>query len=318
MTKSKILVIGAAGQIGTEITYELSRIHGSENLVATDIKDDAKDVFPNNTYVKLDVMDQNSVNLLFEQFQFDTIYHFAAILSASGEKNPDKTWEINTRGLLNILEAAKEHNVKKIFWPSSIAVFGPNTPKDNTSQSPYMDPATVYGISKLSGELWASYFNDRYNMDIRSIRYPGIISYKTAPGGGTTDYAIDMFFKAINDREYTCFLNKDTFLPMMYMPDAVKATIQLMNAPKEKLSIKTSYNVGSFSISPESLYKSIKQRIPDFNIKYEPDFRDGLAKSWPKSIDDSIAQTDWNWSPEHDLDSMTEHMLDNIKIQLSV
>ena len=318
MTKNKILVIGAAGQIGTEITHELSRIHGKENIVASDIKPEAKDFFKGIDYITLNVMDQKAVKALFEQYNFDTIYHFAAILSASGEKNPERTWEVNTKGLLNVIEAAKDHNVKKIFWPSSIAVFGPSTPKSETSQSPYMDPTTVYGISKLSGELWVSYFNERYGMDIRSIRYPGIISYKTAPGGGTTDYAIDIFFKAISSGQYSCFLSRDTFLPMMYMPDAVKATIELMDAPKEDLSVKTSYNVGSFSVSPELLYKTIKKRIPDFKIDYQPDFRDELAKSWPKSIDDSYARKDWNWKPDFDLDQMAEHMLDNIRVKLSV
>lgn len=314
----KILVIGAAGQIGTEITHELLKIHGKKNIIASDIKENAKDILGDIHYEKLNVLDKTQIRNLFKKHDIGTIYHFAAILSASGEKDPARTWDINMDGLLNILNAARNNEVNRIFWPSSIAVFGPGTEKDNTRQNPYMDPSTVYGISKLAGELWISYYNQKYNMDIRSIRYPGVISYKTAPGGGTTDYAVDIYFKALKKGYFKCFLNKKTSLPMMYMPDAVRATIEIMNASKEALTVNTSYNIGSFSANPDLLFNAIKKRISDFTIEYQPDFRDTLAQSWPSSIDDSQARKDWGWKPNFDIEKMTDEMLNNIQIEEKV
>ena len=314
----KILVIGAAGQIGTEITHELLKIHGKKNIIASDIKENAKDILGDIHYEKLNVLDKTQIRSLFRRHDIGTIYHFAAILSASGEKDPARTWDINMDGLLNILNAARINEVNRIFWPSSIAVFGPGTEKDNTSQKPYMDPSTVYGISKLAGELWISYYNEKYNMDIRSIRYPGVISYKTAPGGGTTDYAVDIYFKALKKGHFKCYLNEETSLPMMYMDDAVRATIEIMDAAKEKLTVNTSYNVGSFSANPKVLFNAIKKRINNFTIDYEPDFRDTLAQSWPSSIDDSQARKDWGWKPDFDIEKMTDEMLNNIRVEEKV
>ncbi len=318
MSNKKVLIIGAAGQIGTEITQELLNIHGEKKIIASDIKENATDILGDIQYERLNIMDKRSIKEVFSKYKFDYVYHFAAILSASGEKKPLTTWDVNMEGLLNILEVSKEKKIKRIFWPSSIACFGPTTSKINTPQKPYMDPTTVYGISKLAGELWVAYYNQRFNMDIRSIRYPGIISYKTAPGGGTTDYAIDIFFKALQYGHYNCCLGPKTALPMMYMPDAARATLELMQANKDNLSVDTSYNVGSFSVNPDILHGAIKKHIPDFTIDYNLDFRDQLAKSWPSSIDDSQALKDWGWKAEYDIEKMTVHMLNNIKVKLSV
>jgi nucleoside-diphosphate-sugar epimerase len=237
----------------------------------------------------------------------------AAILSATGEKNPNLAWHLNMQGLLNVLDIAREEKLHKVYWPSSIAVFGPTSPRENCPQRTIIEPITVYGISKYAGEFWCNYFHQRYGVDIRSLRYPGLISYKSAPGGGTTDYAVEIFHEAREERHYNCFLREDTYLPMMYMPDAIRATIQLMEAPAEKISVRTSYNVSALSFSPKEIAAEIKKHIPDFSINYAPDYRQHIADSWPKSIDDSVAREDWNWKPEYDLSRMTADMLENLE-----
>nr|5Z75_A Chain A, Artificial L-threonine 3-dehydrogenase [synthetic construct]5Z75_B Chain B, Artificial L-threonine 3-dehydrogenase [synthetic construct]5Z75_C Chain C, Artificial L-threonine 3-dehydrogenase [synthetic construct]5Z75_D Chain D, Artificial L-threonine 3-dehydrogenase [synthetic construct] len=305
----KILVIGACGQIGTELTVALREIYGNENVVASDIREPNEESGP---FEKLDVMDKERLEEIVEKHKITQVYHLAAILSATGEKNPLFAWDLNMNSLLNVLELAREGKIDKIFWPSSIAVFGPTTPKENTPQHTVMDPSTVYGISKLAGERWCEYYHEKYGVDVRSIRYPGLISWKTPPGGGTTDYAVDIFHKALEDGKYTCFLSEDTALPMMYMDDAIRATIELMEAPAENIKIRSSYNLAGMSFTPEEIAEEIKKHIPDFEISYEPDFRQAIADSWPASIDDSVARKDWGWKPEYDLDKMTEDMLKNL------
>jgi nucleoside-diphosphate-sugar epimerase len=236
----------------------------------------------------------------------------AAILSATGEKNPNLAWHLNMQGLLNVLDIAKEEKLSKVYWPSSIAVFGPTSPKKNCPQQTIIEPITVYGISKYAGEFWCNYFFHKYAVDVRSLRYPGLISYKSAPGGGTTDYAVEIFYEALEEKKYNCFLEKDTYLPMMYMPDAIRATIELMEAPKEKITIRTSYNIAAISFSPEEIATEIKKHIPDFRMNYNPDYRQAIANSWPQSIDDSVARQDWGWKPEYDLSAMTEDMIENL------
>jgi nucleoside-diphosphate-sugar epimerase len=311
MTNETILITGACGQIGSELTALLREKYGTEHVIATDLAPH-KEGITDGIFEVLNVLDANRFEELIKKHSVTQIYHLAAILSAKGEQNPLQTWHINMDSLLQMFEISRNNGVRKIFWPSSIAVFSRETPAQNTPQHTYMYPSTVYGISKLSGEYWCKYYFDRYGLDIRSIRYPGIISYKTLPGGGTTDYAVDIYFKAKSDKKYTCFLGEQTYLPMIYMPDALRATLELMEAPAEKIKIRTSYNLSSMSFSPKEIALSIQKQIPDFEIVYAPDFRQAIADSWPDSIDDSEARKDWGWEPAYDLDKMTRDMLSNI------
>lgn len=313
MQKEKILVIGASGQIGVELTLALRKIYGNANVVASDLREENDLLKGTGPYVSLDIMNKEMLHVQVIRQNITQVYLLAAILSATGEKNPNLAWNLNMQGLLNVLDIAKEENLHKIYWPSSIAVFGPTSPKKNCPQQTIIEPTTVYGISKYAGEFWCNYYNQRYGVDVRSLRYPGLISYKSAPGGGTTDYAVEIFHEALSDKEYTCFLKKDTYLPMMYMPDAIRATIELMEAPADKISVRTSYNLSSMSFSPEQIAAEIKKFVPDFTIKYAPDYRQAIADSWPQSIDDSFARRDWGWKHDFDISRTTKDMLDNLK-----
>jgi len=308
----KILVIGCAGQIGSELTLELRKMYGDNNVVASDIRQADADITESGPFEIANVLEVQKIADIVKKYGVTQIYHLAAILSGNAEKNPLPSWDINMKGLLDILEMVREMKVERLFWPSSIAVFGPSTPIKNTPQQCVMDPNTVYGISKLAGERWIAYYQKRYGVDTRSVRYPGLISYKTEAGGGTTDYAVEIYYEAIKNKKYTCFLKKDTYLPMMFMPDAIKATIQLMQTDLNKLTCHDSYNVGGMSFCPDDVYKAIKKHIPDFSMDYEPDFRQAIADSWPQSIDDSVAKKDWGLSDAYDLDKMTEVMLQEI------
>lgn len=310
----RILVIGAAGQIGSELVVELRKIYGSSNVYASDIKPAQPDIVEGGPFQVLDVMDDKQLIHFIIRHKITQIYHLAAVLSGNAEKLPLQAWHINMESLMNILEIAKMvEDVKKVFWPSSIAVFGPTTPRVHTPQLTVMEPSTVYGISKLSGERWCNYYYNKFGVDVRSIRYPGLISYKTEAGGGTTDYSVEIYYDAIRKKHYECFLSADTSLPMLFMPDAIKSTIQLMEAERNKLSIHASYNLGGFSVNPQEIYEDIKKHIPDFTISYKPDFRQEIAESWPMSIDDSIARQDWGYNYEYNLSRMTEIMLKEIK-----
>jgi nucleoside-diphosphate-sugar epimerase len=313
MTKDKILVIGASGQIGVELTLALRKLYGNSNVVASDLREENELLKGSGPYVSLDVMNKEMLHVQVIRQNITQIYLLAAILSATGEKNPGLAWHLNMQGLLNVLDIAREEKLKKIYWPSSIAVFGPTSPKINCPQQTIIEPITVYGISKYAGEFWCNYYHQRFGVDVRSIRYPGLISYKSAPGGGTTDYAIEIFHESLENKQYKCFLKEDTYLPMMYMPDAISATIGLMEAPADKLTVHTSYNISAISFSPKEIATEIKKHIPDFKITYAPDYRQAIADSWPQSIDDSVAQKDWGWKPEYNLARMTEDMLANLK-----
>jgi len=313
MTKEKILVIGASGQIGVELTLTLRKIYGEQNVIASDLREQNPLLQGSGPYVSLDVMNKEMLHVQIIRQGVTQIYLLAAILSATGEKNPALAWHLNMQGLLNVLDIAKEEKLNKVYWPSSIAVFGPTSPKKDCPQKTIIEPITVYGISKYAGEFWCNYYFNKYGVDVRSLRYPGLISYKSAPGGGTTDYAIEIFHEALEHEHYTCFLEKDTYLPMMYMPDAIRATIELMEAPREKIKERTSYNLSAISFSPEEIAAEIKKHIPSFTVDYKPDYRLDIANSWPQSIDDSTARTDWGWKPEFDLAAMTTDMLENLK-----
>jgi len=314
----KILITGACGQIGSELTTLLRERYGAENVIASDIKTEpSEDISDTGPYEILDVRDRESLKKVVEKYSIDTIYHMAAILSATGEKNPQLAWDVNVNGLYNVLELAREKKLTRIFVPSSIAAFGPETPKKNTPQDTILKPRTIYGITKVINERLGEYYFWKYGLDVRGVRYPGIISYKTLPGGGTTDYAVEIFYEAIKHKKYTSFLKKDTRLPMMYMPDCLKATVTLMEADISRLRYHTDYNVASMSFSVEELANEIKKHIPDFQIDYKPDFRQEIADSWPESIDDTPAREDWNWSPDYDLSEMTVDMLDKISKKLS-
>lgn len=310
----KILVTGAGGQLGTELTGALMERFGSEAVIASDINEKAAERFE-CAFEVLNVLDREKMEAIIEDHQVTQVYHLAAILSAAGEKNPLFTWDLNMKSLLNVLEIAKDKGLNKVYWPSSIAVFGPNTPMKNTPQYCTMDPTTVYGISKLAGERWCEYYHKVYGVDVRSLRYPGLISYKAAPGGGTTDYAVEIYHSALKGEEFSCFLQEGTYLPMMYMPDAIKATIDLMEAPAEKIKVRSSYNVGALTFAPEEIYDSIKEQIPDFKIAYNPDFRQKIADTWPDSIDDTEARLHWGWSPDYDLKAMTSDILANLVVE---
>lgn len=313
MIKDKILVIGACGQIGVELTLELRKIYGGANVIASDLRAENELLKGTGPYVSLDVMNKEMLHVQVIRQNITQIYLLAAILSATGEKNPNLAWSLNMTSLLNVLEIAKDENVHKVYWPSSIAVFGPTSPKINCPQQTVIEPTTVYGISKFAGEFWCNYFNQRFDIDIRSLRYPGLISYKSEPGGGTTDYAVEIFHEAIEENHYDCFLKENTYLPMMYMPDAIRATIEVMEAPVEKISIRTSYNISGVSFSPKEIATEIKKHLPGFTISYEPDYRQQIANSWPQSIDDTVARNDWGWKPKYDLASLTSDMIQNLE-----
>lgn len=307
----KILVIGACGQIGSELTMKLREIYGNDNVIASDIVTGKADLMWSGTFEILDATDKQEIKDTIKQYKITDVYLMAAMLSGTAEKYPDKAWKLNMNSLFHVLDLAKDGLIEKIFWPSSIAVFGPTTPRESTPQRTVTEPTTVYGISKFAGENWCNYYKIKFGVDVRSIRYPGLISYKTLPGGGTTDYAVEIFHKALMNGKYTCFLSKDSRLPMMYMDDAIKATIDLMQAEKQERFI--SYNISALDFTPEELANEIKKQLPDFKIEYEPDFRQAIADSWPHSIDDTQARTDWNWQHTIDLKSMVTIMLDNLK-----
>lgn len=311
--KERILVIGACGQIGVELTLALRKIYGSANVVASDLREENPLLHGTGPYVSLDVMNKEMLHVQVIRQNITQIYLLAAILSATGEKNPNLAWHLNMQGLLNVLDIAREEKLSKIYWPSSIAVFGPTSPKQQCPQQTIIEPTTVYGISKYAGEFWCNYYFQRFGVDVRSLRYPGLISYKSAPGGGTTDYAVEIYHDALEDKSYECFLREDTYLPMMYMPDAIRATIELMEAPAERISVRTSYNLSGMSFSPKEIAASIQKHIPEFTISYAPDYRQSIADSWPQSIDDSVARRDWGWKQEYDLDKMTADMFLNLK-----
>lgn len=311
MSKS-ILVIGARGQIGTELTTTLRQRHGNESVVASDIVT-VDDPFTNSgPFVQLDAMDKTAIEQVIDQYQVREVYLMAAMLSATAEKFPSKAWDLNMKSLSNVLELAKEQKIERLFWPSSIAVFGPTTPRVNTPQHTVTEPSTVYGISKLAGERWCEYYHKQYGVDVRSIRYPGLISYKTAPGGGTTDYAVDIFHQALKSKHYDCFLGPRSTLPMMYMEDAIRATISIMDAPSDNIRIRSSYNLAGVSFSPEEITREILAYIPEFEIDYNPDFRQTIADSWPASIDDSQAREDWGWRNQYDLQQLVKEMIDHL------
>jgi nucleoside-diphosphate-sugar epimerase len=308
----KILVIGAGGQLGTELTLALTKKYGNDVVIASDFQESARNKFDYCEFQTLNIQDKEAAAKLIKSANVKQVYHLAAILSASGEKNPLASWDLNMGSLLSVLELAREYTLDKIFWPSSIAVFGPNSEKKQTSQQSFKDPATVYGISKLAGEHWCEYYFNKYVIDVRSVRYPGLIGYKSLPGGGTTDYAVDIFHKAFKKELFNCFLKEDTYLPMMYMDDAINGTLQLMEAAKETIQVRTSYNIAGMSFSPKEIYESLLPYFPDFKIEYQPDFRQSIAASWPQSIDDSMAKNDWHWKPEFDLKKMTETIVKNM------
>lgn len=313
MRKDRILVIGASGQIGVELTLALRKIYGGANVVASDLREENDLLRGTGPYVSLDVMNKEMLHVQIIRQNITQVYLLAAILSATGEKNPPLAWNLNMQSLLNVLDIAKEEKLDKVYWPSSIAVFGPTSPKLDCPQQTIIEPTTVYGISKYAGEFWCNYFHQRYGVDVRSLRYPGLISYKSSPGGGTTDYAVEIFHAAREKSRYTCFLEAETRLPMMYMPDAIRATIELMEAPASKIKVRTSYNVAGMSFSPSEIAAAITGHIPGFEITYAPDYRQQIANSWPQSIDDSSARADWGWIPEYDLARMTSDMFLNLQ-----
>ena len=313
--KEVILVIGSSGQIGTELVMQLRGMYGNDNVVASDIRLSSDEVIQSGPFQELDVMDVKHLHEIVRQYKITQVFLLAALLSATAEKNIELGWNLNMRSLSYVLDLAKEGIIKKIYWPSSIAVFGPTTPKINTPQFTVMEPNTVYGISKQAGERWCEYYYNKFNVDVRSLRYPGLISWKAAPGGGTTDYAVDIFHHAIKHGKYESFLSENTGLPMMYMPDAIRATIELMEAPAEKVKIRSSYNLAGISFTPKQIAAEVSKHIPNFEMSYKPDFRQEIADSWPQSIDDSFAQKDWGWEAKYDLQKMTNDMIENLKIK---
>ena len=310
----KILIIGACGQIGTELTQKLRAIHGTNNVIASDIRKLNIEVVNSGPFEVVNALDFNQIQHLVEIHQIDDVYLMAALLSATAEKNPAFAWDLNMNSLFHVLNLAKAKKIKKVFWPSSIAVFGPTTPKENTPQYTIMEPSTVYGISKQAGERWCEYYHNTYGVDVRSVRYPGLISWSSPPGGGTTDYAVDIFHKALSENKYECFLSENTKMPMMYMDDAIRATIEIMDTPSDNIKIRSSYNLAAMSFTPEEIALEIKKQLPDFSIQYAPDFRQKIADSWPASIDDSFARADWNWQQQYDLASMTKEMLAKLEM----
>jgi nucleoside-diphosphate-sugar epimerase len=312
--REKILVIGSLGQIGTELVEKLREMYGSENVVASDINLPSQEVLELGPFEQLNVLDKEKLHEIVSKHGITQIYLLAALLSATAEKNPAFGWQLNMESLFHVLDLAKEGKIKKVYWPSSIAVFGPSTPRLNTPQFTVAEPTTVYGISKLAGERWCEYYHQKFGVDVRGLRYPGLIGYKSAPGGGTTDYAVDIFHKAIKEGAYECFLSENTALPMMYMSDAIKATVDIMEAPAEKVKIRSSYNLSAMSFSPKEIAEEIQKHIPDFTISYKPDFRQAIADSWPMSIDDSQAREHWGWKHQYGLKEMVGDMLKNLQV----
>lgn len=314
MNNTKILVIGACGQIGTELLVALRKKNGHDNVIAADIRH-LENISPEIApYYQLDVLNTSALEALIVDLGITQIYHLAAVLSAKGESNPTLAWDLNMNSLLSVLDLAVKHKIEKVFWPSSIAVFGPDAAKENCPQQGVTEPSTVYGISKAAGEHWCKYYFEKYGLDVRSLRYPGLISYTGAPGGGTTDYAVDIFHHAVKGEAYTCFLAEGTALPMMFMQDAIDATLQLMDAPNKSINVRTAYNLSALSFTPEELANEIKSLIPEFSVAYQPDFRQAIADSWPASIDDSAARRDWGWKPSYNLKAMVWEMLENLKV----
>lgn len=321
MTNTKndtVLVLGAGGQIGTDLVERLRYDRGSDKIIASDVKDPVGYLRDSGPYVKADVLDYNAIARIVDQHQVREIYLLAALLSATAEQNPKLAWKLNMEGLFNVLDIAKEKGGMKIFWPSSIAVFGPTTPRNHTPQHTIMEPTTVYGVSKQAGERWCEYYFQKFGVDVRSLRYPGLISYKSPPGGGTTDYAVDIYHKALEKGHYECFLSENTLLPMMYMPDAIEATLRLMESPSLKVKIRSSYNVAAFSFDPHTIAGEIAKHVPGFTISYHPDFRQAIANSWPNTIDDSPARDDWGWKEKYNLSTMTADMLARLREQKSL
>jgi nucleoside-diphosphate-sugar epimerase len=308
----RVLVTGACGQLGSELSVALAKVMGAEHVIISDISQSAEHL-SDMQYLHLDVLDQGAIHNVIKEYRIDEVYHLAAMLSVKGEQRPRNAWTLNMDGLINVLEVCHDLSVDKVFWPSSIAAFGPHTQSMDTPQHTIMDPETIYGISKRSGELWCDYFHARFGLDIRSLRYPGLISYKSPPGGGTTDYAIAIFHSAFKGEPYECFLGENTRLPMMFMSDAVKATIELMSAPKENITIRTSYNLAAFSVTPEEVTSAIQIQFPEFRTIYKPDYRDLIAKTWPQTIDDSIARQDWNWQHDFEMEGMVAEMIRNLR-----
>ncbi|MBS3783767.1 MAG: NAD-dependent epimerase/dehydratase family protein [Anaerolineae bacterium] len=315
----RILVTGAVGQIGSELTMALRERYGGENVVAAGHKTEPDpELRDSGPFVTIYATRSETIEEVVDEYEIDTIYHLAAILSATGEKNPQLAWRVNMEGLYTILEVAREREISRVFWPSSIAVFGPDTPADNTPQETILRPTTMYGVTKVAGELLCNYYVERFGLDVRGVRYPGIISSETLPGGGTTDYAVEIFYEALKHQRYTCFLEKDTVLPMMYMPDCIRATLMLMDADFEQLEHHADFNLAGFSLSPAELAAEIKKHIPEFEITYEPDYRQEIADSWPCTIDDSAAREEWGWEPAYDLPAMVEDMLEKLKKRLAL
>lgn len=313
-----VLVIGACGQLGIELTHALRQQYGASRVIAADVRPPQQaELREAGPFELLDVLDRPRLEALMQQYRPRQIYHLAALLSATAEKNPQFGWRLNMEGLLNVLDAAVAYQVAQVYWPSSIAVFGPATPRHDTPQLTVMNPNTVYGISKLAGEQWCEWYHQKHGLDVRSLRYPGLIGYKSLPGGGTTDYAVDIYHQALASHSYECFLKEDTYLPMMYMPDALKATLDLMHAPADQITVRSSYNVSAMSFSPAEIAASIQRHIPDFRITYRPDSRQQIADSWPASIDDSQARQDWQWQPSYDLNKMTDDMLAHLQLASS-
>ena len=316
--KERILIIGSSGQIGTELVMELRSLYGNNNVIASDIRPSSSEVMESGPFEKLDIMDEKLLRDIVKKYKVTQVYLLAALLSATAEKNIELGWSLNMRSHSHVLDLAKDGLIKKIFWPSSIAVFGPTTPMENTPQYTVMEPNTVYGITKQAGERWNEYYFNKFGVDVRSIRYPGLIGWKATPGGGTTDYAVDIFHQAIQHEKYESFLSENTGLPMMYMPDAIRATIELMEAPAEQVKIRSSYNLAGVSFTPKQIAEEVKKHIPDFEMTYNPDFRQAIADSWPSSIDDSYAQKDWGWELKYDLEKMTSDMMINLKKQYKI
>ena len=316
--KERILIIGSSGQIGTELVMELRSMYGNKNVIASDIRASSSEVMESGPFVKLDIMDEKLLRNIVKKHKITQVYLLAALLSATAEKNIELGWSLNMRSHSHVLDLAKDGLIKKIFWPSSIAVFGPTTPMENTPQYTVMEPNTVYGITKQAGERWNEYYFNKFGVDVRSIRYPGLIGWKSGPGGGTTDYAVDIFHQAIKYEKYESFLSENTGLPMMYMPDAIRATIELMEAPAERVKIRSSYNLAGVSFTPKQIAEEVKKHIPDFKMTYNTDFRQVIADSWPSSIDDSCARKDWGWELKYSLENMTSDMMKNLKEQYKI
>jgi len=316
--KERILIIGSSGQIGTELVIELRNIYGNDNVIASDIRLSSVEVMESGPFEKLNIMDEKLLRNIVKKYKITQVYLLAALLSANAEKNIELGWSLNMRSHSHVLDLAKDGLIKKIFWPSSIAVFGPTSPMENTPQYTVMEPNTVYGITKQAGERWNEYYFNKFGVDVRSLRYPGLIGWKAAPGGGTTDYAVDIFHQAIQHKKYESFLSENTGLPMMYMTDAIRATINLMEAPAVQVKIRSSYNLAGVSFTPKQIAEEIKKHIPDFEISYSPDFRQAIADSWPSSIDDSYAKKDWGWELKYDLEKMTSIMMKNLKEQYKI